>query len=138
MTARRPTDPLSQIWSQSLNYFILDENECEAGTHKCSPYAKCLNTIGSHKCSCRGGFTGDGYACYDIDECAKGQHNCNKPGSRCKNTPGRFECECAPGYTGNYASGCYDKNECTDGTAVCADDAVCYGFQIFSWSDNYL
>ena len=102
-----------------------DKNECEAGDSKCSIHAKCINTVGSHKCECRAGFTGNGNVCYDIDECEKGQHNCTKPNTKCINTPGGFKCGCVAGYQGNYAGGCFDKNECADGTAVCALGSTC-------------
>ena len=87
----------------------LDQNECLAGSHKCSIHAKCVNTIGSHKCQCKSGFKGDGLACDDVNECDLGEHNCNQPGTRCVNTPGAFECQCKPGYSGSARTGCYGK-----------------------------
>lgn len=42
----------------------LDVNECYLGLHRCHPNATCTNTIGSHKCSCKVGYIGDGvYKC---------------------------------------------------------------------------
>ena len=30
---------------------------------KCHANAKCSNTVGSYKCKCKDGFTGDGFYC---------------------------------------------------------------------------
>ena len=46
-----------------------DVNECSRmftgviGAHVCDPNADCTNTPGSHICTCKGGFTGDGKNC---------------------------------------------------------------------------
>ncbi|CAH3184475.1 unnamed protein product, partial [Porites evermanni] len=42
---------------------ISDINECNAGTHNCSSNAFCNNTKGSYNCSCKPGYTGDGWTC---------------------------------------------------------------------------
>ena len=42
---------------------FVDENECDMETHNCNHLAVCVNTIGSFTCSCKDGFTGDGYDC---------------------------------------------------------------------------
>ena len=43
--------------------FILDINECTSGQDRCHGYASCRDTIGSYTCSCRSGYTGNGYSC---------------------------------------------------------------------------
>ncbi|WP_426748574.1 EGF domain-containing protein [Myxococcus faecalis] len=68
-----------------------DVNECTNGTAQCSPNAYCTNTPGSYTCTCRPGYTGNGFTCVDIDECALGTDNCG-PGEQCVNTPGGFQC----------------------------------------------
>ena len=40
-----------------------DIDECELGLDNCSPNAVCINTIGSFRCECLPGFTGDGITC---------------------------------------------------------------------------
>ena len=42
---------------------ISDVNECDSGTHNCSEDAVCKNTKGSFNCTCKPGYTGDGYSC---------------------------------------------------------------------------
>ena len=43
--------------------FLVDIDECLNGTDDCDDeeVAECLNTIGSYTCSCREGYTGNGY-----------------------------------------------------------------------------
>ena len=40
-----------------------DEDECARGSHDCSRFAVCGNTIGSFTCTCNSGFVGDGKNC---------------------------------------------------------------------------
>ena len=42
---------------------IIDIDECINSSHNCDQYASCINTVGSHNCSCKEGFTGDGLSC---------------------------------------------------------------------------
>ena len=42
---------------------ISDINECEGITHNCSSNADCNNTQGSYNCSCKPGYTGNGWNC---------------------------------------------------------------------------
>ena len=44
-------------------FVVLDEDECTSGTHNCSVDAVCNNTQGSHYCTCKDGFLGDGITC---------------------------------------------------------------------------
>ena len=41
----------------------LDEDECALETNTCNFDATCNNTIGSYKCTCNEGFTGNGAIC---------------------------------------------------------------------------
>ena len=40
-----------------------DINECTTNSHSCDVNAVCQNTVGSHTCSCKAGYTGDGKTC---------------------------------------------------------------------------
>ena len=42
---------------------ISDVNECNDGSHTCSPHATCSNQIGSFSCDCKDGFDGNGTYC---------------------------------------------------------------------------
>ncbi|KAM5235202.1 nidogen-1 [Ctenodactylus gundi] len=83
---------------------------CAAGLHDCDipQRATCIYTGGSsYTCSCLPGFSGDGRACRDVDECQLSR--CH-PDAFCYNTPGSFSCQCKPGYWG-------DGFRCTPGEA---------------------
>ncbi|XP_007522989.1 nidogen-1 [Erinaceus europaeus] len=74
---------------------------CTTGLHDCDipQRAQCIYTQGSsYMCSCLPGFTGDGRACQDVDECQSNQ--CHHD-AICYNTPGSFMCQCKPGYQGD-------------------------------------
>ena len=45
---------------------IVDIDECTYGIDKCDVNANCTNAFGSHSCSCKEGFTGDGHSCSGI------------------------------------------------------------------------
>ena len=51
-------------FSYRLRY--LDIDECVMGSHVCDVNANCTNTVGSHKCTCKEGYTGDGRSCSGI------------------------------------------------------------------------
>ncbi|PFX22542.1 Fibrillin-1 [Stylophora pistillata] len=47
-----------------------DTDECATGEHNCSPDAVCRNVVGSYKCECEPGYSGDGWTCEDkISSC---------------------------------------------------------------------
>ena len=43
---------------------VLDLDECTTNSHTCDVNAVCQNTAGSHSCSCKEGYTGNGKTCY--------------------------------------------------------------------------
>lgn len=34
----------------------------------------------------------------DVDECSKGEHNCDNDSEKCRNMPGSFTCDCKKGF----------------------------------------
>ncbi|CAH0764725.1 unnamed protein product [Diatraea saccharalis] len=104
-----------------------DIDECVEGTHLCDQYQNCLNTNGSHECTCKIGFEQDitTGACVDVNECATDQHSCILETQRCDNTIGSFLCirftSCGTGYILQHSTGkCEDIDECALGTHNCA------------------
>ena len=53
-------------YSISISFVLLDINECLNGSHACNVTANCINTDGSHNCTCKEGYTGDGQSCQGI------------------------------------------------------------------------
>lgn len=104
-----------------------DADECNATVPVCDVNAICRNTVGSFVCICKTGFTGNGFSCTDIDECASGSHSCVSGRATCSNTVGSYNCTCNPGYHGD------GKRNCTlDGcqnyqTLTSADRKVTHG-----------
>ena len=45
------------------SFLFLDINECSDGNHVCDVNSNCNNTEGSHICTCKEGYTGDGQSC---------------------------------------------------------------------------
>ncbi|XP_040824025.1 nidogen-1 [Ochotona curzoniae] len=93
-----------QFSDQGTCVAVVDQrsiNYCVTGLHDCDipQRAQCVYTGGSsYTCSCLPGFSGDGRACHDVDECQPSR--CH-PDAFCYNTPGSFTCQCKPGYQGD-------------------------------------
>ncbi|NTX55568.1 EGF domain-containing protein [Myxococcus sp. CA039A] len=107
-----------------------DVNECTNGTAQCSPNAYCTNTPGSYTCTCKPGYSGDGWTCNDINECTNGTAHC-PPGQQCVNTPGSYYCQpatCAPPRV-QCGSQCVDvwsdEQNCGSCGNVCAAGKTC-------------
>jgi len=125
------TNPLSLFYFLfcHFNFFLLwkkykiDIDECSTNNGGCSLDAKCTNNIGSFSCTCKTGYSGDGFTCtgmkyffsslslllfdywvkncVDNDECTLGTNNCAAGTSKCTNTIGSFTCACKAGYSGD-------------------------------------
>lgn len=78
-----------------------DVDECKpGGANNCDVNADCKNTIGGFECACKPGFTGNGVACNNVDECTDKTADCG-PHSSCTDTDGSFTCACNAGYAGD-------------------------------------
>jgi len=88
-----------------------DVDECNASVPVCDINAECINIIGSFICACKTGFSGDGFSCSDIDECASGANGCISGRATCSNTAGSYNCTCNHGYTGDGKTSCLSQ-EC--------------------------
>jgi alpha-tubulin suppressor-like RCC1 family protein len=88
-----------------------DVDECFEG-RECPPHSSCANTFGTFECRCDFGFEPNASRseCVDVNECARGFHNCGSA-ANCVNLFGGFECDCAPGFQ-DLGMGCQDINEC--------------------------
>ena len=60
------TDRLCMKYSISISSVLPDIDECLSGSHACDVTANCTNTDGSHNCTCKEGYTGDGQSCQGI------------------------------------------------------------------------
>ncbi|XP_065054809.1 uncharacterized protein LOC135683476 [Rhopilema esculentum] len=118
------------IMAGYMAYTKNDVNECTQGSHKCSFNAYCTNTVGSYRCTCSSGYTGNGYVCNATDECTSGSHSCSSQAT-CISGTGSYRCICKSGYTGNGFS-CEKEDECTSGTHSCSTNAIC-----ISWLGSY-
>lgn len=66
---------------------------------QCDMNADCMPmSDGQFHCQCRPGFTGDGFSCMDVDECAMGLHMCGS-GATCINEYGYYWCDCVFPYS---------------------------------------
>jgi peptidoglycan/xylan/chitin deacetylase (PgdA/CDA1 family) len=90
----------------------------------CSPNATCEAVGGATMCACKGGFTGDGFTCANVNECAAQTPVCGA-NATCTDTPGSFTCACNGGYVADGSGACVDVDECATGTDTCDVNATC-------------
>ncbi|KAF9421742.1 hypothetical protein HW555_002423 [Spodoptera exigua] len=121
---------------------LTDVNECESYQGpRCSvnPKVDCINLPGSFRCGqCPAGYEGDGYSCYDIDECTTIPNGGCSPLVTCHNTIGSRICSpCPPGYQGDGVTcswrgtcsinhgGCHPSAQCVESASPTGQSAQC-------------
>uniref|UniRef100_A0A7N9AM32 Sushi, nidogen and EGF-like domain-containing protein 1 n=1 Tax=Mastacembelus armatus TaxID=205130 RepID=A0A7N9AM32_9TELE len=98
-------------------------NECLS--QPCFNGGTCRNQVGSYRCECNDGFTGN--RCQtDINECLS--EPC-KHGSTCEDQPGFYVCHCPQGFRGQ---NCETEHDMCDSNP-CLNGGVCRGYR-----KNYL
>ncbi|XP_022082519.1 fibulin-1-like isoform X2 [Acanthaster planci] len=113
-----------------------DIDECQE-ENVCPLHKQCRNYIGGFYCArtrCVEGEQivygeGNTIQCQDVDECARGTHDCPE-GFRCDNSHGSFRCTrsspCGTGYTVNaFTQQCTDIDECVQDTDDCPPEYYC-------------
>ncbi|XP_054682865.1 signal peptide, CUB and EGF-like domain-containing protein 2 isoform X1 [Grus americana] len=95
-----------------------DVDECALGLDDCHPDAICQNTPKLYKCTCKGGYTGEGKKCEDIDECDNDFNGgCVH---ECFNIPGNYRCTCYDGFMlAHDGHNCLDTDECMFNNGGC-------------------
>ncbi|XP_078658215.1 uncharacterized protein LOC144903700 [Branchiostoma floridae x Branchiostoma belcheri] len=108
------------FWGQNC---LRDVDECSTDSGRaCDVRAVCDNVMGSFQCACAQGFTGDGFSCVDVDECAEDAAACSDvTNADCVNTEGSFQCTCQDGYQDSGGQ-CTDIDECAVQSGGCDID----------------
>ncbi|XP_044129854.1 uromodulin-like, partial [Bufo gargarizans] len=92
----------------------------------CNSNAACKKDLLDYTCVCNEGFSGDGFSCYDIDECSYYGYYSNDKCSYygyCINTYGSYYCNCNTGFTWDNAT-CVDVDECSSPSLNNCDPAA--------------
>ncbi|XP_067048349.1 deleted in malignant brain tumors 1 protein-like isoform X3 [Acropora muricata] len=119
LSSIRPDIPLFAFCNMTTE----DIDECTASLPVCHVSAQCTNTIGSYRCTCDPGYTGNGKTCTEVNECTALPSACHV-NAQCSNTIGSYRCACDSGYTGSGKT-CTDIDECTALPSVCHVKSQC-------------
>ncbi|XP_072047055.1 uncharacterized protein [Amphiura filiformis] len=94
----------------------------------CYPGVQCIDRpppeVNATCGGCPSGLMGDGFKCFDFNECADEIANdCNQT---CTNNLGSYQCSCYEGYQLHIDNkACLDIDECLEETHDCDDNATC-------------
>ena len=100
--------------SIKMSIYISAPSPCSSALNPCDANAVCDDTTGSAVCTCNSGYTGNGFQCNDIDECAS-TSACGA-NANCINTPGSHRCICKSGFIGDPYKGCTRKYQINNTT----------------------
>ncbi|XP_076455814.1 mucin-like protein isoform X2 [Babylonia areolata] len=94
-------------------------SECEA----CYNVSLCDSgrAPNNQQCSCPQGYDGDGFSCFEKDECLH-PDTCEQ---NCQNSVGSYTCSCNAGYTLAPDGRCHEVDECQTKTDNCSSLEVC-------------
>ncbi|XP_033114121.1 uncharacterized protein LOC117114557 [Anneissia japonica] len=103
----------------------MDYDSCLDGP--CYPGVTCFDAVApdvNATCgNCPSGLEGNGFKCYDYDECTEGNNQCEQ---ECINTLQSYDCNCFSGYELlPDKTTCMDVDECLLGKDNCPETAVC-------------
>jgi hypothetical protein len=120
---------------------------------KCDDHARCVPGVrpggataedssggGGYHCVCDAGWSGTGWECANVDECAAGRGRIRTHRTAswdgpcadrqvCTDTQGSFTCSCEQGFAPTAEGRCEDVDECLAGTHNCLADGLCDNLQ---------
>uniref|UniRef100_A0A7E4VI78 IgGFc-binding protein-like n=1 Tax=Panagrellus redivivus TaxID=6233 RepID=A0A7E4VI78_PANRE len=98
------------------NYYQCVNGTLAVNPVNCSVNGFCSNDNGHEACQCQPGFTGDGYSCTDVNECALNATLCgaNAAHGICINTPGSYHCDCNVPWNGENCDQYRPSRHCAD------------------------
>ncbi|XP_076459739.1 uncharacterized protein LOC143292928 [Babylonia areolata] len=99
----------------SGQHCLVDVDECAQTPDLCAQDKVCVNTQGSYRCTCAGGYVENEQGqCEDIDECSEEYtpRPCNEELKQCDNLQGSYRCTCQKGYK-DVDGNCIDIDECS-------------------------
>ncbi|KAI7799480.1 hemicentin-1 isoform X1 [Triplophysa rosa] len=117
---------------RAVKGWCLDINECE---QRDTCQHECMNTPGSHRCSCPNGYRlmTNGKTCQDVDECLEQNIQCGA-NRMCFNMRGSYQCidtPCPPNYQRDPTTGFCLKN-CPPNDLECALSPYALEYKLLS------
>ncbi len=105
---------------------VCESEACEGiplcGPDSCAQDATCTQMEDGFTCSCKEGFSGNGFVCVEGDLCD--DFSCPGDNSVCVTDGTVAACACRPGFEPSGGGNCTDIDEC-EGTSPCGVGATC-------------